>query len=972
MYFRKSKLVSKALAAKKTVGLLMIATLLLPSISPFIDTASSEGESIWNDNIVIVDEGETSNSDSKSNTICERSQVRKVQTAQPNIERNADGTINIIDPLQMLQETNQADSIDACIVQNRRGLFAGDLWSQDGNPNSMIRLAPTGLGFDAAPGGEVLLVRSGAPLGFGYRLSVNYNLEAVGQLAAGSQQPTAELQWRLINYADGLRYADNSLIAFLSHAFSANGKYLVGHLTNGFLVKINLQTLEMQPLAYSSSAQKFLHLSVSSDGDYVLSYKVGSLQLHDTTTCTAPEHVKDAWPATGLDTSGCTNQNLYSQISTLHPQIGNGSIAKLRFGLNSASFTVDGGWRHADQNNEFVWRRFTFTPENYVSRAQGYLAMGDSFSSGEGDTEGGIWYEAGTDEQGNKDTFEGRNLCHLSKRSYPYLLAIELGYLANNTASPPGDGSFHSVACSGAKIHNVVGGLDDLFFGEGSEDTFSETDNQYSNSYSADLDRWQPGRIRQLDIFSDDAFGGYLKSELEPEVITLGIGGNDVGFADTIVSCLLSPVDDLVSRTCAPAIAGSAEAADTAIAIAQLKPKLVDTYRQVKQNSPESRIYVHGYPVFVKGYGGNCAANVQLNSQETALVEEGVRYMNAVVQSAAQEAGVFYVDVTNILQGKNLCSGAAAEDIVVNGITKGNDIASLNIIGGSAICFIGSGCGGKESFHPTPEAHKLYTRAINDQTGGLTALMPGPMPAEYPAPNTAFFGQFATDIVDILNQRGYTDVVVPEPRTLLAASTGALTVSEDGLMPNSTVQMVLTSDPIDIGEFNVSADGSVDASIVIPDGVPAGVHRVNIYGTDRFGSEVHYYESIYLSTTPGDFDDDGSVDDVDTCPTIPNADIDQDQDGTDDACDGHIALTPDSEEPELPPACRKLEEFKLKFQEQSHAPTKLQKIRKKILKTRCTIQILKLEEDYNKNKVHKLRHKIHHLKLKRYLYRQWN
>ncbi|MGB1036804.1 MAG: hypothetical protein ACPGYQ_06240, partial [Candidatus Puniceispirillales bacterium] len=54
-----------------------------------------------------------------------------------------------------------------------------------------------------------------------------------------------------------------------------------------------------------------------------------------------------------------------------------------------------------------------------------------------------------------------RNLCHLSRRSYPYLMAVELGYLANTTQSPPADGLFHSVACSGAKIHNIIGGTEE-------------------------------------------------------------------------------------------------------------------------------------------------------------------------------------------------------------------------------------------------------------------------------------------------------------------------------------------------------------------------------------------------------------------------------------------------------------------------------------------------------------------------------
>jgi hypothetical protein len=122
-----------------------------------------------------------------------------------------------------------------------------------------------------------------------------------------------------------------------------------------------------------------------------------------------------------------------------------------------------------------------------------YLAMGDSFASGEGDLDDS-WYEEGTDEK-------GLNLCHLSKRSYPYLLADDLGIP-----------DFYSVACSGARQEHV------------------STTVQYENSrQNSDLGLRIPGRLTQheyLDI-NDASF------------LTISIGGNDMGFGSTLLECLM-------------------------------------------------------------------------------------------------------------------------------------------------------------------------------------------------------------------------------------------------------------------------------------------------------------------------------------------------------------------------------------------------------------------------------------------------
>lgn len=114
-----------------------------------------------------------------------------------------------------------------------------------------------------------------------------------------------------------------------------------------------------------------------------------------------------------------------------------------------------------------------------------YVAMGDSFSSGEGNPV----FETGTDTSSNK--------CHRSPYAYSNWLqqtpSLNLGLM-------------DFVACSGATTQNVLYG-------------------------GAANGAW--GESPQVDALSVDA-----------KVVTITIGGNDIGFKEFVTECILSSCDD--------------------------------------------------------------------------------------------------------------------------------------------------------------------------------------------------------------------------------------------------------------------------------------------------------------------------------------------------------------------------------------------------------------------------------------------
>lgn len=853
------------------------------SIFPLAPAKAVE-DSIWSGNIQISNNVEIDVND-RFLAKCEYQTVTQKQYRSAGVVISG-GNIN-------LNELNMHASLtkEECVVQNKHGLFGGVYWSPSGNPADVLEIPSTNI--LPVPSSNVLLFSftSGTDPFGSFRASINYNFPAIGKVEmAYKGGPSVNSRryykkWTVTSSAPLLQYSNASPMLFRNIEFSKNGKYAVAALTTGMLIKIDLQTQEITPIGQMPFNSKNWALAISNDGNYALSREsnISALKLYDLTGC-INRYTSGNYPNTGVTTTGCVSRDIQSMITGVYPSAGSGLLYNYIFSPDSASFNVDvlfGTTR----------RRLTFSSEDYVSTAQGYLAMGDSYSSGEGDTEGGVWYEQGTDEQGDKTTFAGRNLCHLSRRSYPYLMAIELGYLSNNVDSPKPDGLFHSVACSGAKIHNIIGAVGEKQ-DNGGPDSFAITDNQY-RYVQGELESWQVGYEKQIGYLEprNDEFAS--RKGVNPEIITLGIGGNDAGFGDFLNACA-------EPGTCEHAVPGSKKSTQLISTIAQNKSRLTSTFKQIKQYAPSARIYVHGYPKFIEGSGGYCRLNVPFNDQERLFMSSAIEYMNSVVEASAKEAGVFYVDIEDIFAGRMLCSDVDKSLIVMNGVTAGNDIESPYLDGFSlGICLPRTGCLGSESFHPTFEGFKLYKQAILAQTNNLQAEMPDPTNSFIPTPMLQFGLDAVSAVSAMNNNNGYSGTILRLDDDLISGfdfSRKTMNLNIQGLMPNSNVQVVVESEPTVLGTFVTDVNGNLVTNVQLPENLEPGYHEIHILGQDKFAGNTDSRQSFVLAEAIGDFDGDGLDDSVDSCPSTFNSGIDVDEDGIDDACDSQTELAQQEEE----------------------------------------------------------------------------
>lgn len=244
-----------------------------------------------------------------------------------------------------------------------------------------------------------------------------------------------------------------------------------------------------------------------------------------------------------------------------------------------------------------------------------YVALGDSYSSGEGNPK----FEPSTDKP-------GANECHRS--------AEPNGAYARIVEKALGNPSFAFVACSGSTIGNI-------WSGKGS--------------------RPPQGQSKDPEPLQIGALSGATR------VVTLTIGGNDVGFADVIKTCIEQTVQVWHSNRCtaaglspAPPILQNLQSN-----IQKLKYNLEQTYYEIHRAARSAQIYVLGYPnIFPLTVpdGNGCLGDTGLEHSSIEWLIKRQAELNKVVEEAATNQHVQWVNPNtgaHSFLGHDICSSSS-------------------------------------------------------------------------------------------------------------------------------------------------------------------------------------------------------------------------------------------------------------------------------------------------------------------------
>lgn len=557
-----------------------------------------------------------------------------------------------------------------------------------------------------------------------------------------------------VSLAPGVIVSSNSLV------MSNNGEWALLELHAYGFVRVNLQTLQYKRVyptgaRYGVGNDPAFELGISDDGSRIAiaDWKAGVKILEITPECGEPLSMLS--PNYGYAAPDVACPVVIENLMSVVPGM---------FHAVYLNFSSDGRWLSLYNFSAPEPYKLIIGPHAEAYRQTGgYVAFGDSFSSGEGETSD-QHYIPGT----NTDT----NKCHVSDRSYPYLLGMKWGIVATNQA------------CSGSVLTQV----------------------------------WK-------------ASGDYFTKatgEMMPSVVSVGVGGNDIGLMGKLKTCL-------GVGTCE--WAKPAVRANTAHEIRQFLPRLSTYLQELKRTFPRSKVMVVGYPDVVNtAKDAPCDAVIHqlLDDTERQYLSESVKYLNKVLELAARRNDVAFVDVSQAYGMSRLCD---ASPIAMNSLRFGDDFSPLAFLEKFKII-------GAESFHPTPIGHDMVARAISTRFVTPESILACGDCSQSDAFLEAgdYWGQLSQDASTIRVQ--VHEQMLAQSQVTKGQSV-AIKLPAATFKPLSSVRIELHSSPTLLAELTANDDGSLDTSVVIP-AVDLGYHSIHVYGISQSDDPLDLYDFITI------------------------------------------------------------------------------------------------------------------------------
>jgi lysophospholipase L1-like esterase len=130
-------------------------------------------------------------------------------------------------------------------------------------------------------------------------------------------------------------------------------------------------------------------------------------------------------------------------------------------------------------------------------------------------------------------------------------------------------------------------------------------------------------------------------------LVSISVGGNDVGFSGVMEDCVLYSTD-----TCVSEVNAAENTART-----QLPGWLDATYNGIRAHAPNARVVVVDYPRFYHDVW-YC---IGLSSTDRQKINEGADVLDGVIQAAASRHGFAFADVRSAFaNGHEICDGSSS------------------------------------------------------------------------------------------------------------------------------------------------------------------------------------------------------------------------------------------------------------------------------------------------------------------------
>ncbi|WP_228771838.1 SGNH/GDSL hydrolase family protein [Actinokineospora iranica] len=146
----------------------------------------------------------------------------------------------------------------------------------------------------------------------------------------------------------------------------------------------------------------------------------------------------------------------------------------------------------------------------------------------------------------------------------------------------------------------------------------------------------------------------------DTDLVTVGIGGNDIPFSEILVTCGLPGVLVPVGSPC-KTLYNVGGVDRLAAKVKAVGPKVDGVLKGIKQRSPQAEVVLVGYPVIMPDDGSSCWPVVPIAPGDAPYLRDITKLLNTVLAGVAADNGVTFVDTYTSSVGHDICKPPGAK-----------------------------------------------------------------------------------------------------------------------------------------------------------------------------------------------------------------------------------------------------------------------------------------------------------------------
>jgi len=157
---------------------------------------------------------------------------------------------------------------------------------------------------------------------------------------------------------------------------------------------------------------------------------------------------------------------------------------------------------------------------------------------------------------------------------------------------------------------------------------------------------------RHQDVLGGSNAAQFLALPASTTLVTLGIGGNHIGYTSILLHCLAtaptgSPCHDKYVHN------GDDRIADAIVAAA---PKIGAVISSIHARAPHARVYVVGYPALLPDTGPGCWPSMPITPSDVVYLRSKERQLNNAIAAQAGAHNATFVNTYGPSIGHDACS----------------------------------------------------------------------------------------------------------------------------------------------------------------------------------------------------------------------------------------------------------------------------------------------------------------------------